>query len=196
MCLLQYANFIELWLNNETDDSDIIELCAQEEYLDAVQNIYVCKEVDKDRLETYNWIKNNYAQIIKTYIAAQFLNKAWGDLFLELKQISGTIFSVCVEFTKNYNGYIRIGITQTEKVNYRSECDKELQNDLQRKFKNFKCKVGDDNCWWIISQEIAKINSRTQIKEELKEKISDVNALLNRTDLQVILSDIKFIKES
>ena len=71
----QYANFLELWLNNETDDSDIIEFCAQEENLEAVNEIFY----DNKKNEVVEWINDNYDQIIKTYVTGnifKLLDKA------------------------------------------------------------------------------------------------------------------------
>ena len=56
----QYANFIERWNSNETDDEDIFAFCAKDDNLDTVHEIYLSDKTDN----TTKWIKNNYNQII------------------------------------------------------------------------------------------------------------------------------------
>ena len=177
----QYANFIELWLNNETDDVDIIEHCAKEENLDAISAIYL----SGNTRNATQWVKDNYYQIIRTYIAFQFPGKAWRNSLLELKKIPNTIFSVCIEFAQKPSGHTLIGITQTGQEKYIS--DRDLSGELRPEFLGFNVKSGLDDCWWIVYQDI----NIKQIKKELEEKIKAVNKLLERNDLQEIFSKIK-----
>ena len=177
----QYANFIELWLNNETDEDDIIELCAKEENLDAISAIYLSGNTS----DATQWVKDNYYQIIRTYIASKFPGKAWRDSLLELKKIPNTIFSVCIEFSQKQGGHTQIGITQTEKCKYVS--DRDLSGELRPKFPGFNVKSGRKGCWWLVNQDI----NIKQIKKELDEKIGTVKGLLDRADLPEIFNEIE-----
>ena len=181
----QYANFIERWDNNETDDEDIIAFCAQGDNLDKVHKICLSGETDN----TIKWVKENYNRIIKTYIASQFSCSGWNNNILKLKEIDKTIFNICVEVNTNKFGcqFVLIGITQLGTNTYYSE----YSRNLKECFKKFKRKQSGDNCWWIVHQEIENIKECNLIKNNIDNKIEAVKNLLKRNDLQEIFSSIK-----
>ena len=180
----QYANFIERWNSNETDDEDIFAFCAKDDNLDTVHEIYLSDKTDN----TTKWIKNNYNQIIKRYISYKLPGNEWNRNFLKLQEIDETIFYIGIEFstTKRGRQYVLIGITQLDTIEYKSE----YSDNFKVLFKDFESKSSGGNCWWIVHQEIKNIKECRSIKEDLDKKIEFVNNLLKREDLQEILRKI------
>ena len=149
----QYANFIELWLNNETDDVDIIQLCK--DHLDEAHAIYLSNNTD----DATQCVKNNYDQIIKTYIASKFPGKTWNGNLLEVYPVGDSIFRITIQFADKKFLY---GITQTKDVPkafmpYDSGI-KGLANENEYEYKDNAKEGQKHDCWWVYYKE-------AQIKE-------------------------------
>ena len=172
----QYANFIELWLNKETDDVDIIEFCAQD--FDTTHAIYLSDSEDN----ATQWVKNNYAQIIKTYIAFKFSGKEWKGNLLEIASVDGSPFRITIQFANNK---IRYGIAQSNDyptlyMDYNDVIKKEAEKKGYKYKDNAKTQNRHD-CWWVFyrgDSEAKEEKAVDRIIEEI-EKISEMTELLN-----------------
>ena len=180
----QYANFIYLWLNNEIDDSDIVNYCIEDENIQTVIQIYNSNE--NTTSEARKWIKQNYNLIIKSYIAKKFPSIGWNGNLLETSKIGESIFRITIEFVNDSRSqFIRVGIAQTDSIDsYEMESIKnEINNIFQKqkwklkecnfKYKNNASKKAKHDCWWVFYNEIKQISSRVNI-----DKIIDAAQIL------------------
>ena len=172
----QYANFIELWLNNEINDADIIELCAND--LATVQEIFYSQGEGDGEQEAIQWVKDNYAKIVKSYIASEFSGKEWEGNLLEIHSIGGSPFRITIQFADNK---FRYGITQSNDYpKLFMNCNDDIKTAAGNN--NYSYKDGEKHrhdCWWVFYRG----DSEAKGKDAVDKIIAETKKISGMTDL-------------